>query len=339
MGTGLAGRHRGCAWVLGTILVTGCGGGSESSDARGADASDAGGDTSDASGAPTCGFVMPNPVATGLPNPARYDTSVSGIVTDQVTGLAWERQMPGHTGSEGCSVNVTGLLYCPLRYAAAYCAANRLGGNSDWRLPTVLELVSLLDFTQWYPSIDSTAFPDTPYEAFWSSTGMAVHPDNAWNVSFAIGSLGTAFIDQSMHVRCVRDGGMLPPRCAPPGGRYQPAADLVLDTFTGLTWQKGVGPSPTSLAMLATYCSGLGPGFRLPSIKELLTLVDYGISTSFGTPLDLTVFDPISAYLWSSSASLGSEMGIWTLDLVDVEGGQIVPAAIGDPSGAVKCVK
>jgi hypothetical protein len=30
---------------------------------------------------------MPNPVAAALPNPASYDTSVAGVVTDRVTGL------------------------------------------------------------------------------------------------------------------------------------------------------------------------------------------------------------------------------------------------------------
>lgn len=91
--------------------------------------------------------------------------------------------------------------------------------------------------------------------------------------------------------------------------------DLVLDTITGLTWQKGVGSSQTSPAMAASYCSGLGAGFRLPSIKELLTLVDYSVSPSFGYPLDLTVFDRPSSFFWSSSAILGSYMGIWVLDL------------------------
>jgi len=272
-------------------------------------------DAGEAAAAPACGFLMPNPVASGLPNPARYDTTVNGIVTDQVTGL----------------------LYCPLRYADEYCAANRLGGYSDWRLPTVLEAASLLDFTQWYPSIDLTAFSDTPYENFWTSTRPPGQLDNAWYVSFAYGSMGTTFIDTPAHVRCVRDGGTPPKRCAPAGGRYQPSADLVFDTITGLTWQKGVGSSMSSPAMAATYCSSLGGGFRLPSIKELLTLVNYGANPSLTSMLD-PVFDRPQSFFWSSSASLATYMGIWTLDLQS-GGGAPSQAATFYTNGAVKCVK
>ena len=34
---------------------------------------------------------MSNPVASALPNPASYDSSVAGVVTDTVTGLTWEQ--------------------------------------------------------------------------------------------------------------------------------------------------------------------------------------------------------------------------------------------------------
>src|SRR5262245_830742 len=37
----------------------------------------------------TCGFTMPNPVGTGLPNPASY-TRISEGIADGVTKLIWE---------------------------------------------------------------------------------------------------------------------------------------------------------------------------------------------------------------------------------------------------------
>ena len=80
---------------------------------------------------------MPNPVATGLPNPASYDTSVAGVVSDKVTGLMWERNV----NATPCSGRTT----CLQGAAADYCSANRTGSHADWRLPTVIELVSLLD--------------------------------------------------------------------------------------------------------------------------------------------------------------------------------------------------
>src|SRR5688572_23050997 len=94
--------------------------------------------------APLCGFVMPNPASANLPHPAAYDTSVPGVVSDQVTGLMWQRQVTGHaSASTGCTVNLTGLVLCPWRYAVAHCTESRLGGHGDWRLPTIIELISL----------------------------------------------------------------------------------------------------------------------------------------------------------------------------------------------------
>jgi hypothetical protein len=93
----------------------------------------------------------------------------------------------------------------------------------------------------------------------------------------------------------------------------------------------------SSPAMAATYCSSLGGGFRLPSIKELLTLVNYGANPSLTSMLD-PVFDRPQSFFWSSSASLATYMGIWTLDLQS-GGGAPSQAATFYTNGAVKCVK
>jgi hypothetical protein len=288
---------------------------------------------------PACGFVMPNAATSGLPNPASYDTSVAGIVTDRVTGLSWQRQVAGLPAFTGCSLNITGLLYCPLTYATAYCTANRLGGFSDWRLPTVLELISLVDTAQSYPSIDSVAFPETPYEGFWSSTrGPGLSRDYAWSVSFANAYNSRVFIDEAAHVRCVRTGAQPPPRCAPATGHYQVMGDLVVDAFTGLTWQRGGNPADTSPATAATYCTGLGTGFRVPTIKELLTLVNFTVYSSEGGVLDLTVFERPRGFMWSST-TFGFN-SIWVLDVTSSGSGG-TPSAAGPSytNGYIKCVR
>ena len=64
-----------------------------------------------------------------------------------------------------------------------------------------------------------------------------------------------------------------------PSGRYTITAGTVYDTKTKLTWQQP-GPSATyTWAAAKTYCAGLGSslggtGWRLPTIKELQTIVD-----------------------------------------------------------------
>jgi len=84
-------------------------------------------------------WKMPNPATSSLPNPADYDTSEAGIVIDRVTALMWQRDA-------GPDADYAG--------AETYCETLSLGGYSDWRLPTRIELVSLFDFTRTAPAFD-----------------------------------------------------------------------------------------------------------------------------------------------------------------------------------------
>jgi len=116
---------------------------------------------------------MPNPVPAGLPNPASYDTTTPGVVLDKVTGLTWQRAVDAGSYSWAA--------------AKAYCAALTLAGQSDWRLPTEIELFPLVDYTVSSPAIDGTAFPNTPAEFFCLSSQLAGQPSSAWEVYFGDG--------------------------------------------------------------------------------------------------------------------------------------------------------
>jgi hypothetical protein len=133
---------------------------------------------------------MPNPASAGLPNPASYDTSTPGVVVDKVTGLIWQRDVPAS------SYNWAD--------AKAYCAGLSLAGHQDWRLPTSIELVSLVDFTRSNPAIDTTAFPSTPSDWFWSSSPVAGYAYGAWYVDFHRGYSYYGGVDGADRVRCVR---------------------------------------------------------------------------------------------------------------------------------------
>jgi hypothetical protein len=63
---------------------------------------------------------------------------------------------------------------------------------------------------------------------------------------------------------------------------------LVQDTLTSLVWQQQPSTTTMSLADAQTYCSSAGSGFRLPTLKELLSIVDLTVTS--GPPIDQTAF-------------------------------------------------
>jgi hypothetical protein len=144
---------------------------------------------------------MPNPVGAGLPNTASYDTtSVPGVVKDGVSALWWQQTLdtPNNQGMS-CQGG------CTATEAVDYCAHLYLGGYCDWRLPTRIELVSIIDFTKASPAINGTAFPNTPATFFWSVSPTIVAGGTNWGVNFTDGQTAT---NQSStgRVRCVRTG-------------------------------------------------------------------------------------------------------------------------------------
>lgn len=129
-------------------------------------------------------------VAAGAPNLESYTDNGDGTVTDNVTGLMWQQAVPATTYDWADAV--------------AYCPTLTLAGHSDWRLPSMIELVSIVDYGQYKPSIDPTYFPSTPSEPFWSSSPFAGSSGYAWNVDFYRGDSHCNVVGGFSRVRCVR---------------------------------------------------------------------------------------------------------------------------------------
>jgi hypothetical protein len=83
-----------------------------------------------------------------------------------------------------------------------------LCGASDWRMPGVKELESLVDFGRFAPSIDPSYFPNTPPSSiFWSGSPDAYSPViNAWIAVFDEGSFSSTNMGFPFQVRLVRTG-------------------------------------------------------------------------------------------------------------------------------------
>jgi len=74
--------------------------------------------------------------------------------------------------------------------------------GDGWRLPTVQELISQLDFTKSSPA---TSKPGWGLHWYWSSTTYAGDPDGAWSVNFDFGGVGGNDKGFDGYVRCVRE--------------------------------------------------------------------------------------------------------------------------------------
>ena len=120
----------------------------------------------------------------------------NGVVNDNKTNLEWQ---------DDYSDNNNSIKNTTWQSAIDYCENLNLDGKSDWRLPNLNELTSLLDYTRYNPSIDSI-FQNTDSDFYWSSTSNVLNNDNAWLVNFDYGYQTGSHKDYSYYVRCVRAG-------------------------------------------------------------------------------------------------------------------------------------
>jgi len=84
--------------------------------------------------------------------------------------------------------------------AAGWC------GATDWRMPTIKELESLVSFDRYSPAIDTDFFPRTNSSNFWSGSPGAYGSNGAWYVYFNNGYSFDDYRDGSGQVRLVRGG-------------------------------------------------------------------------------------------------------------------------------------
>jgi hypothetical protein len=97
---------------------------------------------------------------------------------------------------------------------------------------------------------------------------------------------------------------------------YTVTAGTVRDNGTGLTWQQTPDPTPRSWSSADNYCKQLqlsGGGWRLPTLKELLTLVDPARTAS--PVIDPKAFPDAKAVIyWSSNDYVVDRTYSWTVD-------------------------
>jgi hypothetical protein len=240
-------------------------------------------------------WSMPDSLADGGVRPA-YQVIGDEVTRDLVTQLEWQRNaLPPYIGCTGDFTEPGDT--CTWQEARDYCGQLGVAGGG-WRLPSKIELESLLDFDRTVPTLDPTYFFATSYaQAYWSSSPSAVDTASAYSVSM---SLGYTLIDpkaKKLYVRCVRSLPRVLPHVTK---RLSAVEDGVADARTKLTWNKRVPCYPElDHAGAAQFCAEIVGGWRMPTAKEVLTLIDPTHPTSNRQPAIPSI---ISDNLTSASA-------------------------------------
>ena len=153
-------------------------------------------------------------------NDADHDTHVHGDATDMAEALA------AISLDLGCANTLDDMLHAvaalrapavaaPLEWSATLCDGKRVNHaaaekacaalGDGWRLPTRIELLSLVDDTRSEPAIDVARFPDTQSAAYWTATPLASDSSYAWIVLFGYGGASGCRRDYyNAFVRAVR---------------------------------------------------------------------------------------------------------------------------------------
>ncbi len=282
-------------------------------------------------GAPQVGEAFYGQDANYTGNEPQYLDNGNGTVTDLVTDLMWQQD-------PGAKMNMA--------EAEALVGGYSLGGHSDWRIPTIKELYSLIRFDGTDPSgmpgddtSNLTPFIDNTFtfeygdpaageriidSQYLSSTQYVsvtmVGDETVFGVNFADGRIkGYPIFDPMTHAG--KDFFVMFVRGDNYGiNEYVDNADsTVTDTATGLMWMKydsghlGAGENGAmnwedALSWAESLDHGSYSDWRLPTAKELQSIVDYTRSpATHGTP----AIDPVFASTSITDEGGGSDFAFY----------------------------
>ncbi len=111
---------------------------------------------------------------TGCSSVGRFVNNLDGTVTDLCTGLMWQQDTADANG-DGLHDFADGLNWFN---ALAYCENLSMAGKSDWRLPSVRELESIVDYETSVLRIDPVFSASPSY--YWSSTSWSANGQYAF---------------------------------------------------------------------------------------------------------------------------------------------------------------
>ncbi len=117
-----------------------------------------------------------------------FRVNQDGTVTDTRTQLVWKVCAEGMTWEQNtntCTGVATGLSWSDsLAYVKTSNETGGFAGSTQWRLPNVKELMSIMDKQCINPNINQEVFPNTAQGFYWSASPALKANDKAWAISF-----------------------------------------------------------------------------------------------------------------------------------------------------------
>ena len=113
------------------------------------------------------------------------------LIFDKTTSLLWADNEASQ------SLDIT------YKEAQEYCSNLVIGSHSNFRVPTLFELMSLIDYNRYKPAI-LRGFENTDNEVYWSTTPFVDDKDKNWAVNFKSGKTDIIAKSYDRHVRCVQ---------------------------------------------------------------------------------------------------------------------------------------
>ncbi len=240
-----------------------------------------------------------------------YEDLGDGTVRDLRSGLVWARDVAG-----------------PMSYEAAvdWCGLNQGGlPGEGWRMPRPLEVVGILRYAPG-DCLQHPLLGETCPNRGWIWTD-AMAGDWGACVMTSMGDLEGCRPRDSRSVRCVRGEGPV----ASPGERFWTIGDVVWDRVTGRAWDRVPRARDVTWPQALAHCLGRGRGWRLPTIKELATIIAWPDEPTSGIQPVFQIFEGRESYEWSSTPDPGFLIAV---KAVHFASGHLheAPADIPDPT-------
>ncbi len=227
-----------------------------------------------------------------------YTVHADGTVTDTRTGLMWKQCLEGY-GAANCTAD-GGTTSFTWADALTHAENHTFASHSDWRLPNMNELRSLVEDCRVGPTINDAVFPNTSSSGVWSGSPDAYSSSFAWGVDFGYGYAYGGNRDDGYHVRLVRAGQSFVPLPSAASTRFVsenlPDGSFQLGAATKTwTFRNGTAPVTGLKAVRVSADAGLGISATELAIGNVAANASFTISlpvnpTRTGTPMPRSVW-------------------------------------------------